>query len=219
MEHSPVARARRRRSSGAVVPRADARALVRPRHGLARLALRHDGPAALHARAAARRRRAALGRRHGRHQRRDRGYAGYATMIFMIGWAAGGLVFGVLGDRIGRVRTMIFTILAVLGLHRSQRLCRRLLGFRVLPPPDRPRCRRPVRRRGRARCRNGARPRAAVRPRVAPGGVDLREHARGARRHRARRARAVRCHRQRVAQHVRHRRPAGAAVRADFPEA
>ena len=39
-------------------------------------------------------------------------YAGYATMIFMIGWAAGGLVFGVLGDRIGRVRTMIFTILA-----------------------------------------------------------------------------------------------------------
>ena len=39
-------------------------------------------------------------------------YAGYVTMIFMIGWAAGGLVFGVLGDRIGRVRTMIFTILA-----------------------------------------------------------------------------------------------------------
>src|SRR3954462_13146219 len=39
-------------------------------------------------------------------------YAGYATMNFMIGWAAGGLVFGVLGDRIGRVRTMILTILA-----------------------------------------------------------------------------------------------------------
>ncbi len=32
-------------------------------------------------------------------------------MVFMIGWASGGLVFGVLGDRIGRVKTMIATIL------------------------------------------------------------------------------------------------------------
>jgi MFS family permease len=39
-------------------------------------------------------------------------YAGYTTMIFMIGWASGGLIFGVLGDRIGRVKTMIITILA-----------------------------------------------------------------------------------------------------------
>jgi MFS family permease len=38
-------------------------------------------------------------------------YAGYTTMIFMIGWATGGLVFGVLGDRIGRVKTMLITIL------------------------------------------------------------------------------------------------------------
>ena len=38
-------------------------------------------------------------------------YAGYTTMIFMIGWASGGLVFGVLGDRVGRVKTMIITIL------------------------------------------------------------------------------------------------------------
>ncbi|WP_213805602.1 MFS transporter [Granulicella sp. dw_53] len=37
-------------------------------------------------------------------------YSGYATMIFMIGWASGGVFFGVLGDRIGRARTMIFTI-------------------------------------------------------------------------------------------------------------
>lgn len=37
--------------------------------------------------------------------------AGYATSIFMIGWALGGVVFGVLGDRIGRVRTMVITIL------------------------------------------------------------------------------------------------------------
>jgi MFS family permease len=38
-------------------------------------------------------------------------YSGYATMIFMIGWATGGVLFGVLGDRIGRAKTMVFTIL------------------------------------------------------------------------------------------------------------
>jgi MFS family permease len=32
-------------------------------------------------------------------------------MIFMIGWACGGVLFGVLGDRIGRTKTMSFTIL------------------------------------------------------------------------------------------------------------
>ncbi len=35
----------------------------------------------------------------------------YATMIFMFGWATGGLIFGVMGDRIGRARTMVVTIL------------------------------------------------------------------------------------------------------------
>lgn len=38
-------------------------------------------------------------------------YSGYSTMIFMIGWASGGVLFGILGDRIGRVKTMILTIL------------------------------------------------------------------------------------------------------------
>src|SRR5215470_932899 len=38
-------------------------------------------------------------------------YAGYATTIFMVGWALGGVIFGVLGDRIGRVKTMLLTIL------------------------------------------------------------------------------------------------------------
>lgn len=36
---------------------------------------------------------------------------GYATSIFLVGWAAGGLFFGMLGDRIGRARTMLITIL------------------------------------------------------------------------------------------------------------
>src|SRR4029453_2238406 len=38
-------------------------------------------------------------------------YAGYATMIFIIGWASGGVFFGILGDRVGRAKTMIYTIL------------------------------------------------------------------------------------------------------------
>jgi MFS family permease len=38
-------------------------------------------------------------------------FSGYVTMIFMMGWAIGGLGFGILGDRIGRARTMMITIL------------------------------------------------------------------------------------------------------------
>lgn len=38
-------------------------------------------------------------------------YGGYATAIFLMGWGMGGLIFGVLGDRIGRAKTMMFTIL------------------------------------------------------------------------------------------------------------
>jgi MFS family permease len=35
----------------------------------------------------------------------------YATSIFMLGWATGGLIFGVVGDRFGRAKTMMATIL------------------------------------------------------------------------------------------------------------
>lgn len=38
-------------------------------------------------------------------------YSGYATSIFLIGWGTGGLLFGVLGDLIGRARSMVVTIL------------------------------------------------------------------------------------------------------------
>lgn len=38
-------------------------------------------------------------------------YASYATSIFLIGWGTGGLFFGVLGDLLGRVRSLMLTIL------------------------------------------------------------------------------------------------------------
>jgi MFS family permease len=38
-------------------------------------------------------------------------YSGIATSVLMIGWATGGIIFGILGDRIGRAKTMIFTML------------------------------------------------------------------------------------------------------------
>src|SRR5205823_3251993 len=38
-------------------------------------------------------------------------YGGVATTIFMVGWATGGLIFGLFGDRWGRARTMMLTIL------------------------------------------------------------------------------------------------------------
>lgn len=35
----------------------------------------------------------------------------YITAIFLLGWAAGGFIFGIIGDRLGRTRTMMITIL------------------------------------------------------------------------------------------------------------
>src|SRR3954462_12460655 len=33
-------------------------------------------------------------------------YLGYATTSMILGWATGGIIFGMLSDRIGRVKTM-----------------------------------------------------------------------------------------------------------------
>ncbi len=38
-------------------------------------------------------------------------YGGYATAIFVAGWATGGLIFGAVGDRVGRARTLTFMVL------------------------------------------------------------------------------------------------------------
>jgi MFS family permease len=49
------------------------------------------------------------------NQKRISFFIGPITSIFMLGWAMGGFVFGVLGDKIGRARTMVFTILLYAG--------------------------------------------------------------------------------------------------------
>lgn len=38
-------------------------------------------------------------------------YGAYATSVFMIGWATGGLIFGALGDRYGRAKMLTVTVL------------------------------------------------------------------------------------------------------------
>jgi MFS family permease len=38
-------------------------------------------------------------------------YSGYATTILMLGWATGGIVFGILGDRWGRAKTLFLAVL------------------------------------------------------------------------------------------------------------
>ena len=48
---------------------------------------------------------------HGASEREIGTYSDIATAIFLMGWATGGLIFGVLGDRIGRAKTMLITIL------------------------------------------------------------------------------------------------------------
>jgi MFS family permease len=49
-------------------------------------------------------------------------WGGYMTSIFVVGWATGGLIFGAVGDRLGRARALAITILLY-------GLCTGLSGF------------------------------------------------------------------------------------------
>lgn len=44
-----------------------------------------------------------------------RGWGGWATAAMMIGWATGGIIFGMMSDRLGRVKTMVATLLIYSG--------------------------------------------------------------------------------------------------------
>src|SRR6266849_8226810 len=41
-----------------------------------------------------------------------RRWGGTATLLLMIGWATGGILFGLVSDRYGRVKAMVLTLLA-----------------------------------------------------------------------------------------------------------
>jgi MFS family permease len=42
-------------------------------------------------------------------------YIGYATTSMILGWATGGILFGMMSDRVGRVRTMVATLIVYSG--------------------------------------------------------------------------------------------------------
>ncbi len=42
-------------------------------------------------------------------------FSGYATTSMILGWATGGIIFGMMSDRLGRVRTMVVTLLIYSG--------------------------------------------------------------------------------------------------------
>ncbi len=59
----------------------------------------------------------------------------WATTIFIIGWATGGIIFGILGDKWGRAKTMLLTILvyaAFTALSGFARTPYEFMGYRFL---------------------------------------------------------------------------------------
>ena len=42
-------------------------------------------------------------------------YIGYATTSMILGWATGGIIFGMMSDKMGRVKTMVATLLVYSG--------------------------------------------------------------------------------------------------------
>ena len=97
-------------------------------------------------------------------------YSGYATTAMILGWATGGIIFGMMSDRWGRVKTMVATLAGLFGFHRPVGLLAELVRFHDLSLSRRPRRRWHVRRgddargrersgkcaRGGARCAAGA---------------------------------------------------------------
>jgi MFS family permease len=62
-------------------------------------------------------------------------WSGWATAAFMVGWATGGIIFGTMSDRSGRVKTMLATLLAYTlfsGLTGFARNCGDFLVYRFL---------------------------------------------------------------------------------------
>lgn len=58
-------------------------------------------------------------------------YIGYATTCMMLGWATGGILFGVLSDKLGRVRTMVITLLVYSGFTGLSGLAHSWVDFTI----------------------------------------------------------------------------------------
>ena len=67
-------------------------------------------------------------------------YSTYATSIFLIGWASGGLLFGVMGDRLRRREDDADHDSRLLALYGAECDFRELLGFCALSLPHRAGC-------------------------------------------------------------------------------
>ena len=58
-------------------------------------------------------------------------WGGYTTAIFVAGWATGGLIFGPIGDRIGRARTLMYTVLLYSACTGLSAFSRNVIDFSV----------------------------------------------------------------------------------------
>ena len=56
-------------------------------------------------------------------------YVPYTTSFFLIGWAIGGLIFGSLGDRFGRARVLMFSLLVYSGCTGASAFVTSFVGF------------------------------------------------------------------------------------------
>lgn len=58
-------------------------------------------------------------------------YLGYATTALIVGWATGGIIFGVMSDKFGRVRTMLITLLIYSGFTGLSGLAHGWIDFTI----------------------------------------------------------------------------------------
>jgi len=58
-------------------------------------------------------------------------YIGYATTSMILGWATGGIIFGVMSDRVGRVKTMAATLLVYSGFTGLSGLAHGWIDFTI----------------------------------------------------------------------------------------
>lgn len=58
-------------------------------------------------------------------------YLGYATTAMMVGWATGGIIFGIMSDRVGRVKTMVITLMVYSGFTGLSGLAQGWIDFTI----------------------------------------------------------------------------------------